>query len=38
MNIKYNIVETVKIEDKTVRYTEMFPKLMIPDTEKQIKK
>ena len=26
--------KTVKIEDKTVRYAEMFPKLMIPDTEK----
>ena len=26
--------KTVKIEDKTVRYAEMFPMLMIPDTEK----
>lgn len=23
-----------RVEDKTVRYSEMFPKLMIPDTEK----
>ncbi len=30
--------KTVKIEDKTVRYSEMFPKLMIPDTEKTNKK
>ena len=29
---------TVKIEDKTVRYAEMLPKLMIPDTEKTNKK
>ena len=27
-------VKTVKIEDKMVRYAEMFPMLMIPDTEK----
>ena len=27
-------VKTIKIEDKTVRYSEMFPKLMIPDMEK----
>ena len=26
--------KTVKIEDKTVRYAEMFPKLMIPNEEK----
>ena len=30
--------KTVKIEDKTVRYAEMFPKLMIPVTEKTHKK
>lgn len=26
--------EAARVEDKTVRYSEMFPKLMIPDTEK----
>ena len=27
--------KTVKIDNKTVRYSEMFPKLMIPDEEKK---
>ena len=27
--------KTIKIEDKTIRYSEMFPKLMIPNMEKK---